>query len=221
MPGLSMEGVAIRCGFGGDGGTGDLHSSGETAILTTAGTGDSTMLRTPIRRSALAFLFAAGPLAAQAPRGRPLAIEDYYRVKTVGAVELSSDARWVAFTLTTRVNDTNGSASEVWLVSADGSAVARRVSPDGANASAPSWLDDGRLRYSVGGLPVSADPLVPDSVDSASFGIGPGSGRGGRRGGRGGARGGRGGGANGPIPSPDGKWVALVRDTPPPKVEKV
>ena len=35
--------------------------------------------------------------APQPPKGRPLAIEDYYRVKTVGSPELSPDGRWVAY----------------------------------------------------------------------------------------------------------------------------
>ncbi len=178
------------------------------------------MLRTPIRHSAFTLLFVAGALGAQAPRGRALAIEDYYRVKTVGTVELSPDARWVAFTVTTRVEETNGSASEVWLVPADGSAAARRVSSAGTNATAPAWQDDGRLRYSVGGTPMAVDPAAPDRIDSTSVAAAGVGGRGGRGGGGRGGRGG-GGGGGGPLPSPDGKWVAMVRDTPPPKIEKV
>ncbi|HEY4658427.1 MAG TPA: hypothetical protein VIH11_02850, partial [Gemmatimonadaceae bacterium] len=63
--------------------------------------------------------------------GRPLAIEDYYRVKTIGSVNLSPDGRWVSFTVSTRVEETNGNTGEVWLVPADGSTNARRVSPEG------------------------------------------------------------------------------------------
>ena len=109
------------------------------------------MLRFPARLFALAILVADGTLEAQAPRGRPLAIEDYYKVRTVGGVELSPDARWVALTLTTRVEENNGATSEVWLVPADGSASARRASAAGANALGPAWMDDGRLRYSANG----------------------------------------------------------------------
>ena len=175
------------------------------------------MFRTPFRHCALALLLVAGVVTAQTPRGRALAIEDYYRVKTVGSVELSPDARWVAFAVTTRVEETNGSTSEVWLVPADASAAARRISADGANASAPGWMEDGRLRYTVGGRAVAVDPASPDRVDSTGVAAGGGGGRGGR----GGGRGGRGGGGSAAIASPDGKWIASVRDVPPPKIEKV
>lgn len=125
-------------------------------------------------RAAAIVALAAGTAAAQTPRGRPLAIEDYYRVKTVGAVALSADTHWVTFTVTTRVEESNGTTVERWIVPADGSAPVRLVT----------------------------------AADSA---IVPPGGRG---------TGGRGGNAA-PIASPDGKWLATVRDTPPPKVEKV
>ena len=169
-----------------------------------------------------AISLAPRAASAQMPRGRALAIEDYYRVPTVGAPGLSADGRWVAFTVTTRVEDNNGSTSEVWLVSGDGSTPARRISPAGGNASAPSWTDDGRLRYMLGTRPVAVDPTSPDRIDStgvtggAAAGGAAAGGRGGRGGGRGGAAG-----AGALLTSPDGKSVAQVRETPPPKRERV
>ena len=91
-----------------------------------------------VRRGVVSFALssvAALGVSAQSPTGRPLAIEDYYRVKTVGNPELSPDGKWVAFTVSTRVEATNDNTSEVWLVPSDGSAPARRVSADGANAA--------------------------------------------------------------------------------------
>jgi dipeptidyl aminopeptidase/acylaminoacyl peptidase len=153
--------------------------------------------------------------AAGQSAGRPLAIEDYYRVKTVGNPNLSPDGRWVAFTVATRVEATNDNTSEVWLVPADGASPARRVSPADANATAPAWLDDGRLRFASGGRGSVLDPAAPDRISETDV-------VGGVRaaGGRGGGRDGRGGGG-GPLVSPDGKWTAVVQDTPPPKREKV
>lgn len=106
-------------------------------------------------------------LSAQAPTKRALQVEDYYRVKTVGAPAFSADELWVTFTVTTRVEETNGNLVEHWRVPVDGSKPAERITPD---ASKP--------------------------VDGAG------------RGGRGGS-GGRG---APPMPSPDGKWIASVRD---------
>jgi dipeptidyl aminopeptidase/acylaminoacyl peptidase len=164
-------------------------------------------------------MFAASPaaLCAQQPARRPLAIEDYYRLRTIGAVQLSRDGRWVAFTLSTRVEASNGNTAEVWLVPTDGSQPERRVSADGENAGAPGWRDDGRLVYTASGKPYVIDPVRPEVrealADTAASGRG-----GGGVGGRGtGGRGGRGAGPGGtPVSSPDNRWSFVVRDVPPP-----
>jgi len=148
----------------------------------------------------IALLALGSRVDAQAPAKRPLAIEDYYRLKTVSAPELSPDGRWVAFTVGTRIEENNGMLSEVWVVPFDASAPARRVSPERANTVAPSWTSDGHLRFITGGRTLTVEPTNPERVDSSAS---PG-GRGGR------------GGAVAPQTSPDGKWVASVRDTPPP-----
>jgi len=168
-----------------------------------------------------ALLFSAAPPVAQRPpanspaaSGRPLAIEDYYRLRTVGSPELSPDGRWVSFTLGARLEETNGNRSEVWLVPADGSAPEKRVSPEGADAGAPQWTRESQLRFTAGGRSYLINPGSPDSPVVTDAGA-PGAGRGGGRG-----AGGRGGGAGAPLQSPDGKWAASVRNTPPPRAER-
>jgi hypothetical protein len=55
---------------------------------------------------ALVLLFlvtVTAPIGAQT--GRALAIEDYYKIKSVGDTQISPDGRWVVYTLTTRVED--------------------------------------------------------------------------------------------------------------------
>ena len=62
---------------------------------------------TSLRRIAflsVSLLAIAHPSGAQ---GRALAIEDYYRVKTVGAPQMSPDGRWVAYTVSTRIDTPN------------------------------------------------------------------------------------------------------------------
>jgi dipeptidyl aminopeptidase/acylaminoacyl peptidase len=154
----------------------------------------------------------AKPARAQAT-GRPLAIEDYYRVKTVGNPELSPDGKWVAYTVSTRVEATNDATSEVWISAFDGSSQPKRVSGESLDAVAPQWQDDGQLRFVRDGRPMLFDAASGAVTESSGTAV-----RGGR-GGRGGGRGGRGG--AGPLPSADGKWTAVVRDTPPPKRERV
>jgi dipeptidyl aminopeptidase/acylaminoacyl peptidase len=119
-----------------------------------------------------------GALGAQPPAGRALAIEDYYRVKTVGNPNISPDGKWVAFNVTTRVEETNGTTTERWVVPADGGS-AWRLDRDSAASPRFAWVASDNAR----------------------------------------GRGGRGRVAN--LPSPDGKFVAVVRDVPPPPREKV
>jgi dipeptidyl aminopeptidase/acylaminoacyl peptidase len=121
-----------------------------------------------------AFVAAAIPLAsataAQTPaqpapsHGRPLIIEDFYRLRTVGAPELSPDGRWVAFTVSTRVEATNGETAEVWLVPSDGSGAARRVSREGWSARSLQWTPQGRLQFVADARLRRVDPAFPDSV---------------------------------------------------------
>ncbi len=137
----------------------------------------------------LAAGFAPPLHAQQAARGRALAIEDYYRMKTVGSPQLSPDGRWVAFTVTQHVEETNSDASGVWLVAADGATPAWRVSRAAENASSPAWLADGRLRYVVGPAAFVIDPAHRDASPEAAP-----------------AR------ESGEL-SPDGQWRAIVRAT--------
>ena len=46
----------------------------------------------------LAAAFELRGTAQQPGRGRPLAIEDYYRIQTVGSPSISPNGRWVVFT---------------------------------------------------------------------------------------------------------------------------
>lgn len=152
----------------------------------------------------------------QAGNRRPLAIEDYYRLQSIGSPALSPNAQWISFTLSTRVEESNGNATEVWLVPFDASAPARRVSPAGVSAGLQWWREDGRLVFTADGQPMTLDPATPDSVEVGGTPAAEGG-----RGGRGGRGGGRGGAAAGTaVQSPDGAWNFVVRDVPPPKRER-
>src|SRR5262245_17692243 len=87
--------------------------------------------------------------AAQTRAGRALAIEDYYRMQTVGNPEISPDGRWVVFTVATRIEEDNGTRTEVHLAPSDASSRARRIVHYGKDVANPSWTDDSKLRYSA------------------------------------------------------------------------
>ena len=144
------------------------------------------------RSCLFAFLLAA-PAGAGAQR-RPLQLDDYYRIREVGNPELSPDGRWVAFTIGTRIEATNGTDREVWIVPTDASSPARRISSASENATSPSWDDDGRLKYVVGRRQLVLDPAAPARVDTTQVDSSRMRAT--------------------SVSSPDGKWVASVRDIP-------
>ena len=176
------------------------------------------MSRVP-RRHVFVWLIAAafgGTLAlgsagvqAQAPAKRALTIEDYYRIQSVGAPQFSPDARWILFSVTTRVEAEQATKSESHVVPVDGSAAPRRIQHNGSDVTGAAWTSAGRLRYTAAGSQWTIDPANP-SAAPAQGGEAPAAA--GRGAGRGGGRGGAGDGGAGTA-SPDGKWTAVLRDT--------
>jgi dipeptidyl aminopeptidase/acylaminoacyl peptidase len=148
------------------------------------------------------------------PKGRPLAIEDYYKILSVGAPAISPDGRWVSVSVSTRVEENQGTRNEAFVVPADGSAGARKLTHDGKDVSASTWTTENRLRYTIDGQAWTIDPATPSATPVKTEGAQ--AGRGGR-GGRGGGPPADGGGAA--VASPDGAWTIAVRDKPPAPVK--
>jgi dipeptidyl aminopeptidase/acylaminoacyl peptidase len=96
----------------------------------------------------VAVVFAlVGVQTVAQQRGRPLAIEDYYRVQTVASPSISPSGRWVAFTVSTRIEDDNSTRTETFLVSSDASTKPARVVHYGKDVTTPTWTADSRLDY--------------------------------------------------------------------------
>jgi dipeptidyl aminopeptidase/acylaminoacyl peptidase len=100
-----------------------------------------------IAAACVALTLPASSLVAQSQRA--LTIEDYYRIKSVGDPQMSPNGRWVAYTLTTRVEDDNTNAIETFVVPVDGSAGPRRITHEGRSVAQPRWTDEGLLQYSL------------------------------------------------------------------------
>ena len=91
--------------------------------------------------SSLLVLFLATS-EAQAPARRAFTLSDWYRVRTVRQPAMSPDGKWVAFTVTSVLEDQNKRLSEVWVVGTDGGSPAR-LTPAGVESGNPRWSPDG------------------------------------------------------------------------------
>ncbi|MCY4398563.1 MAG: S9 family peptidase [Gemmatimonadetes bacterium] len=124
---------------------------------------------------------------ARAAGGRPVELEDYYRLKGVGSPALSPDGSRVAYVVTSVLEEENRRHSEVWLANADGSGEPVMISSPGVDASSPQWNPDGSLLSFVaeGRVFVRADELPgePFRIDGLS---------------------------GSPVFSPDGAWIAFT-----------
>src|SRR3989441_3300979 len=100
---------------------------------------------TLVGAAALGTTGAAQPSA----RGRPLAIEDYYRIQTVASPSIAPNGTWVAFTMSTRIEDDNSTRTETFVVPADGAAKPSRVVHYGKDVTSPTWNADSRLDYTA------------------------------------------------------------------------
>jgi dipeptidyl aminopeptidase/acylaminoacyl peptidase len=140
----------------------------------------------------------AGDLASSAvsarqagTQKRALRLEDYYRMRNVGSPRISPDGRWVAYTVSLPVEETNGNITDAWLVRSDGSAQPVRVASITGNISNLRFGDDNKLRYAVRDTGFVVDPANPSPArDPAQERAG--------------------------VRSPDGRWYARTREVPRP-----
>ena len=153
-----------------------------------------------VRSARMVLLVAAASVVvwqttpAGQTRGRPLAIEDYYRVQTINSPQISPDGRWVVFTVGTRIEDDNSTRTETYLVPADGSAPPHRVVHYGRDIATPRWENDSRLRYTVDRRAWTIEPANVGVPPRAAVDLPPGA-----------------------VVSPDGQWIALTREKAKPK----
>src|SRR5688572_3208745 len=81
--------------------------------------------------------------AASAQGKRPLRADDIYNLKEVRDPQRSPDGKWVAYTVTRAIRDTDKNDTDVWMVSWDGrQQIQLTFSPD--SESSPRWSPDGK-----------------------------------------------------------------------------
>ncbi|HEY0808539.1 MAG TPA: S9 family peptidase [Longimicrobiales bacterium] len=92
--------------------------------------------------SVLALGIVTTALPAQQQK-RPVKVDDFVRIKSVGDPQLSPDGGWVAYTVTSIDLKKDNSDTDIWMVSWDGATNLRLTSsPDGE--SSPRWSPDGK-----------------------------------------------------------------------------
>ena len=128
-------------------------------------------------------------VAAQRAGGRALTVEDYYHVQTVGNPQISPDGRWVAFSVSARVEQDNSSRTEIHLAPTDGSVSPHRVLHYGRDVGDFSWSADSRLQYGADRQQWTVDPATASAVPEPITLL-----------------------PDGAVPSADRKWIALARD---------
>src|SRR6478672_11945670 len=85
-------------------------------------------------------LVAAAAIAAK----QPITHETLWLMKRVGAPNLSPDGRWVVFSVTEPSYDSKEQTSDLWVVPADGSAKAHKITFTKAVESNVTWSPDSR-----------------------------------------------------------------------------
>jgi dipeptidyl aminopeptidase/acylaminoacyl peptidase len=90
---------------------------------------------------ALVLCLPASPLAQGR---RPLNVDDLFNLKEVRDPQRSPDGKWVAYTVSRAIKDTDKNDTDVWLVSWDGRQQIQVTStPEGE--SSPRWSPDGKF----------------------------------------------------------------------------
>ena len=142
-----------------------------------------------------------GLAAARCDAGRPINLEDYYRIESAAAPAMSPDGRWVVFARSNILEADNQRHTELWIAPSNGSAPATRLTNVAFNSSDAHWSPDGKLlafRSSRKAPGAEGDVwfLHMDRPGGEAFQMA---------------------GVDGmPAFSPDNRWIAFTKRTPPP-----
>src|SRR5512144_1537191 len=95
-----------------------------------------------MRRALYAFAFVFIAVAAFAKE--PLTHETMWLMKRASSPKISPDGKWVVFTVLEPAYDEKEQASDLWIVPADGSAKARKITFSKSAENGVTWSPDSR-----------------------------------------------------------------------------
>lgn len=91
---------------------------------------------------AASLLLPAG-LAAQQTASRPITIADLFQIKEVHDPQITPDAKWVAYTVTSTIRAEDKTEDRIWMIPAAGGE-AIPLTAEGVSSSHPRWSPDGK-----------------------------------------------------------------------------
>jgi dipeptidyl aminopeptidase/acylaminoacyl peptidase len=95
----------------------------------------------PALAAALVLAPAAFP---QQPSPRPITIDDYFKIHPVHDPQLSPDAKWLLYTVTTAQLKEDKNEDRIWTISTAGGDAAP-LTAEGVSSTHPRWSPDGRF----------------------------------------------------------------------------
>ncbi len=100
-------------------------------------------------RAVIVLTLSAAPFVVGAPvsgqgAGRPMVVEDLFRIASVGSPVASADGRYVAYVLSTRSLEDNTETSQVWLIDLESESGPRQMTAGARSAGSPAFSPDGR-----------------------------------------------------------------------------
>ena len=96
-----------------------------------------------MRKTTLALAVLVFATSAFAQTKRPLNVDDIYNLKDVRDPQRSPDGKWVAYSVSRAIKDTDKNDSDVWMVSWDGQQQVQLTSTPESESS-PRWSPDGK-----------------------------------------------------------------------------
>ena len=94
-------------------------------------------------RIAVLILLSAALGSAQDTMPRPVQVDDFFKLKSVGSPQISPNGKWIAYTLSEKNLEKDKSETRIWMMSVGGGEPIP-MTGKGYSAGSPRWSPDGK-----------------------------------------------------------------------------